>query len=135
MGFPGGFYPRLNGNVFRKCIPALLLALMQLIRAKPAWSIAMGSKGLISPEVWGLFLLKYILELEQGLAFAFSALSAAGSKASHRPGLRKEAGPGLCRSSAAAHPPPLPPLCCRQQASVSQIRCVCPEQAALAFLT
>lgn len=121
MGFPRGFSPGVNGSVFRKHISALPLALMRFfLHAKSAWSIATGSKGLISPEVSGLFLVKCILGLDLDLAFAFP--SAGG-------GCVEEPVPG----SAAARPPPAPRLCCRWPAGVSQIR-TCPEQPTLAFL-
>lgn len=46
-----------------------------------------GSKGLISPELWGLFLVKYTWGLERGLAFAFPSVQepAAGSAAAQQP--------------------------------------------------
>lgn len=97
----------------------------------------MGSKGLVSPEVWELFLVKYISEvdLEQGLAFAFPAPSVAGSKPSCWPGL---CGGEPVLGSAAAQQPlillqPLGTAAASGQASISQIHHMCPEQAALAF--
>lgn len=86
-GLPGDFHAGFNGSVFRKCISASLLALTHLVCAKSTRPSAIGGKGLISPEVWGLFLVKYTLELEQGLALAFLSAQepAPGSATAQQP--------------------------------------------------